>query len=75
MSLCDIVIISFPLFHMLCFHCFLPQNDLKVLSTSLADNKYIILQKLANVFEQPIVEQMQVCAAVPDIGMYRSVPE
>ncbi|XP_038195664.1 nesprin-1 isoform X2 [Arvicola amphibius] len=35
------------------------QNDLKVLFTSLADNKYIILQKLANVFEQPIVEQIQ----------------
>ncbi|XP_076782867.1 nesprin-1 isoform X4 [Arvicanthis niloticus] len=35
------------------------QNDMKVLFTSLADNKYIILQKLANVFEQPIVEQMQ----------------
>lgn len=35
------------------------QNDLKVLFTSLADSKYIILQKLANVFEQPIVEQMQ----------------
>nr|XP_045014662.1 nesprin-1 isoform X2 [Jaculus jaculus] len=35
------------------------QNDLKVLFTSLADNRYIVLQKLANVFEQPIVEQIQ----------------
>ncbi|XP_055471872.1 nesprin-1 isoform X4 [Psammomys obesus] len=35
------------------------QNDMKVLFTSLADNKYIILQKLANVFQQPIVEQIQ----------------
>jgi nesprin-1 len=49
---------------MLSFHGFLPQNDLKVLFTSLADSKYIILQKLANVFEQPIVEQMQVCTGM-----------
>lgn len=35
------------------------QNDLKVLFTSLADNNYIILQKLANMFKQPIVEQIQ----------------
>ncbi|XP_008851649.1 nesprin-1, partial [Nannospalax galili] len=35
------------------------QNDLKVLFTSLADNKYIILQKLANVFEKPVGEQIQ----------------
>ncbi|XP_045150652.1 nesprin-1 [Echinops telfairi] len=35
------------------------QNDLKVLFTSLADSKYIILQKLANVFEQPVAEQIE----------------
>ncbi|KAM5166613.1 nesprin-1 isoform 3-T3 [Callospermophilus lateralis] len=35
------------------------QNDLKVLFTSLADNKYIVLQKLANVFEQPVAEQIE----------------
>ncbi|XP_045400548.1 nesprin-1 isoform X2 [Lemur catta] len=35
------------------------QNDLKVLFTSLADNKYIILQKLANVFDQPVAEQIE----------------
>lgn len=49
----------------------IPQNDLKVLFTSLADNKYITLQKLANVFERPIVEQIQVCTTVLDIGMYK----
>lgn len=37
-----------------------PQNDLKVLLTSLADSKYLILQKLANVFEQPVAEQIKV---------------
>ncbi|XP_055981911.1 nesprin-1 isoform X7 [Sorex fumeus] len=35
------------------------QNDLKVLFTSLADNKYLVLQKLANVFEQPVGEQIE----------------
>nr|XP_023420318.1 nesprin-1 isoform X2 [Cavia porcellus] len=35
------------------------QNDMKVLFSSLADNKYIILQKLANVFEQPVAEQIE----------------
>nr|XP_020142857.1 nesprin-1 isoform X3 [Microcebus murinus] len=35
------------------------QNDLKVLFTSLADSKYIILQKLANVFDQPVAEQIE----------------
>lgn len=66
------VTLSIPL---LSFHCFLPQNDLTVLFTSLADSKYTILQRLANVFEQPIVEQIQVCTTVPDTGMYKYVPE
>ncbi|KAM8787975.1 nesprin-1-like isoform 3-T3 [Rhynchonycteris naso] len=42
------------------------QNDLKVLFTSLADNKYIILQKLANVFEQPVAEQMEAIQQAED---------
>lgn len=43
--------------------CFPPQNDLKVLFTSLADSKYVILQKLADVLEQPVAEQIEVFAA------------
>ncbi|XP_016071417.1 PREDICTED: nesprin-1 [Miniopterus natalensis] len=35
------------------------QNDLKVLFTSLADNKYITLQKLANTCERPVAEQIE----------------
>ncbi|XP_036078730.1 nesprin-1 isoform X13 [Rousettus aegyptiacus] len=42
------------------------QNDLKVLFTSLADNKYIILQKLANVFEQPVAEQIEAIQQAED---------
>ncbi|XP_037675695.1 nesprin-1 isoform X12 [Choloepus didactylus] len=42
------------------------QNDLKVLFTSLADSKYIILQKLANVFEQPIAEQIEAIQQAED---------
>uniref|UniRef100_A0A452T3N3 KASH domain-containing protein n=1 Tax=Ursus maritimus TaxID=29073 RepID=A0A452T3N3_URSMA len=42
------------------------QNDLKVLCTSLADNKYIILQKLANVFEQPVAEQIEAIQEAED---------
>ncbi|XP_035564310.1 nesprin-1 isoform X17 [Canis lupus baileyi] len=42
------------------------QNDLKVLCTSLADNKYIILQKLANVFEQPVAEQIEAIQQAED---------
>lgn len=38
--------------------CF--QNDLKMLFTSLADNKYIVLYKLAEAAERPAKEQMQV---------------
>jgi nesprin-1 len=34
-----------------------------VLFTSLADNKYIVLQKLANVFEQPVADQIEVLVA------------
>lgn len=36
------------------------QNDLKMLFTSLADNKYIILHRLAEAAERPAKEQMQV---------------
>ncbi|XP_039707258.1 nesprin-1 isoform X7 [Pteropus medius] len=42
------------------------QNDLKVLFTSLADNKYIILQKLANVFEKPVAEQIEAIQQAED---------
>ncbi|XP_008578910.1 PREDICTED: nesprin-1 isoform X2 [Galeopterus variegatus] len=42
------------------------QNDLKVLFTLLADNKYIILQKLANVFEQPVAEQIEAIQQAED---------
>ncbi|XP_049759928.1 nesprin-1 isoform X14 [Elephas maximus indicus] len=42
------------------------QNDLKVLFTSLADNKYIVLQKLANVFEQPVAEQIEAIQQAED---------
>uniref|UniRef100_A0A8C0CXR4 Uncharacterized protein n=1 Tax=Balaenoptera musculus TaxID=9771 RepID=A0A8C0CXR4_BALMU len=42
------------------------QNDLKVLFTSLADHKYIILQKLANVFEQPVAEQIEAIQQAED---------
>lgn len=44
-----------------------------MLFTSLADNKYIILQKLANVFEQPVAEQIEVFTAVflPEEQMHR----
>ncbi|XP_075410476.1 nesprin-1-like isoform X2 [Tenrec ecaudatus] len=42
------------------------QNDLKVLFTSLADSKYIILQKLANVLEQPIAEQIEAIQQAED---------
>ncbi|KAF6364671.1 hypothetical protein mRhiFer1_009806 [Rhinolophus ferrumequinum] len=42
------------------------QNDLKVLFTSLADSKYIVLQKLANVFEQPVAEQIQAIQQAED---------
>ncbi|XP_068533203.1 nesprin-1 isoform X8 [Anas acuta] len=36
------------------------KNDLKILFTSLADNKYLVLQKLAEAAEKPETEQMQV---------------
>ncbi|KAM9316746.1 nesprin-1-like [Gastrophryne carolinensis] len=36
------------------------QNDLKILFTSLADNKYTVLHKLAEAAERPAKEQMQV---------------
>ncbi|CAJ0917394.1 unnamed protein product [Ranitomeya imitator] len=39
------------------------QNDLKLLFTSLADNKYIILHKLAEAAERPAKDQMQVICA------------
>ncbi|XP_038626046.1 nesprin-1 isoform X2 [Tachyglossus aculeatus] len=42
------------------------QNDLKVLFTSLADNKYIILQKLADVIEQPAAEQIEAIQQAED---------
>ncbi|XP_022415225.1 nesprin-1 isoform X17 [Delphinapterus leucas] len=42
------------------------QNDLKVLFASLADHKYIILQKLANVFEQPVAEQIEAIQQAED---------
>lgn len=44
-----------------------------MLFTSLADNKYIILQKLANVFERPVAEQIEVFTAVflPEEQMHR----
>ncbi|KAM9666884.1 nesprin-1 isoform 11-T14 [Trichechus inunguis] len=42
------------------------QNDLKVLFTSLADNKYIILQKLANVFERSVAEQIEAIQEAED---------
>ena len=34
-----------------------------MLVTSLADHKYIILQKLAKMFEQPVAEQIEVFTA------------
>ncbi|XP_006768780.1 PREDICTED: nesprin-1 isoform X1 [Myotis davidii] len=42
------------------------QNDLKVLCTSLADSKYMLLQKLANVFEQPVAEQIEAIQQAED---------
>nr|KAF6462350.1 hypothetical protein HJG59_011373 [Molossus molossus] len=42
------------------------QNDLKVLFTSLADNKYVILQNLANVFERPVAEQIEAIQQAED---------
>ncbi|KAM6272871.1 nesprin-1 isoform 2-T2 [Spheniscus humboldti] len=36
------------------------KNDLKLLFTSVADNKYLVLQKLAEAVERPETEQMQV---------------
>uniref|UniRef100_A0A8C2RZJ2 Uncharacterized protein n=1 Tax=Capra hircus TaxID=9925 RepID=A0A8C2RZJ2_CAPHI len=42
------------------------QNDLKVLVTSLADHKYIILQKLAKMFEQPVAEQIEAIQQAED---------
>ncbi|EPY80656.1 nesprin-1, partial [Camelus ferus] len=42
------------------------QNDLKVLFTSLADHKYIILQKLATVLEQPVAEQIEAIQQAED---------
>lgn len=42
------------------------QNDLKVLFASLTDNKYIILQKLANVFEQPVAQQIEAIQQAED---------
>ncbi|XP_059684163.1 nesprin-1-like [Gavia stellata] len=36
------------------------KNDLKLLFTSMADNKYLVLQKLAGAVERPETEQMQV---------------
>uniref|UniRef100_A0A8D0EHF6 Uncharacterized protein n=1 Tax=Strix occidentalis caurina TaxID=311401 RepID=A0A8D0EHF6_STROC len=36
------------------------KNDLKVLFTSVADNKYLVLQKLAEAVERPETEQIQV---------------
>uniref|UniRef100_A0A8B9ZMG8 Uncharacterized protein n=1 Tax=Anas zonorhyncha TaxID=75864 RepID=A0A8B9ZMG8_9AVES len=36
------------------------KNDLKILFASLADNKYLVLQKLAEAAEKPETEQMQV---------------
>ncbi|XP_074043952.1 nesprin-1 isoform X5 [Macrotis lagotis] len=42
------------------------QNDLKLLLTSLADNKYIILQQLANVVEKPAAEQMEAIQQAED---------
>ncbi|KAM6126873.1 nesprin-1-like [Pterocles gutturalis] len=36
------------------------KNDLKLLFTSVADNKYLVLQKLAEAAERPETEQMQV---------------
>uniref|UniRef100_A0A8C3KQW3 Uncharacterized protein n=1 Tax=Calidris pygmaea TaxID=425635 RepID=A0A8C3KQW3_9CHAR len=36
------------------------KNDLKLLFTSVADNKYLVVQKLAEAAERPETEQMQV---------------
>uniref|UniRef100_A0A8B9PAT5 KASH domain-containing protein n=1 Tax=Apteryx owenii TaxID=8824 RepID=A0A8B9PAT5_APTOW len=36
------------------------KNDLKLLFTSLGDNKYLVLQKLAEAVERPEMEQIQV---------------
>lgn len=42
------------------------QNDLKMLFTSLADNKYIILHRLAEAAERPAKEQMQAILQAED---------
>ncbi|KAM7172376.1 nesprin-1 isoform 3-T4 [Macrochelys suwanniensis] len=42
------------------------QNDLKLLFTSLADHKYIVLQKLAEAAERPETEQMQAILQAED---------
>ncbi|XP_073413788.1 nesprin-1 isoform X2 [Dendrobates tinctorius] len=42
------------------------QNDLKLLFTSLADNKYIILHKLAEAAERPAKDQMQAIIQAED---------
>ncbi|XP_060128741.1 nesprin-1 isoform X4 [Zootoca vivipara] len=42
------------------------QNDLKLMFTSLADNKYIALQKLAEAIERPETEQMQAIQQAED---------
>uniref|UniRef100_A0A8C8SFJ9 Spectrin repeat containing nuclear envelope protein 1 n=1 Tax=Pelusios castaneus TaxID=367368 RepID=A0A8C8SFJ9_9SAUR len=42
------------------------QNDIKLLFTSLADHKYIVLQKLAEAAEQPETEQIQAILQAED---------
>uniref|UniRef100_A0A8C0GKZ6 Uncharacterized protein n=1 Tax=Chelonoidis abingdonii TaxID=106734 RepID=A0A8C0GKZ6_CHEAB len=42
------------------------QNDLKLLFTSLADHKYIVLQKLAEAAERPEMEQMKAILQAED---------
>ncbi|XP_061480140.1 nesprin-1 isoform X3 [Rhineura floridana] len=42
------------------------QNDLKLMFTSLADNKYVALQKLAEAIERPETEQMQAIQQAED---------
>lgn len=52
--------ITFCYFHILTFFFNYQQNDLKLMFTLLADNKYIALQKLAEAVERPETEQIQV---------------